>query len=382
MKKLQLRITALILSLLMLLPMGAFAQDDWQSLQIIVSWNDGSGEQSVLAEPILWSDEQAFWAQVPGEALDTVSISATHPEHPDETVIQVSGSVTDAGSTLDASAAIILQGGEEMYVLYISTQPMPEEDIGVEPDEVPDEEPVQEPVEEQTEPEEEPEAEEAYVPATVQVPVICRDEDGRELRSSAVEVTEYEPQTVAAPAIQGYTLAGDSEITVTVDHAGEAEPDTVIFVYSRDIVSAQVTVTCVDTDGNELYSDDMDIDRGTAQSVEAPELEGYTLQGEETVTVRVDENGVATPDGVTFVYARRLMSDTFTVKCLDLDGGELSVSEMTVTGDEPVTVTAPAIDGYVLQSEDTVVVTLDEDGASEDPVLFLYAVYQPVTADV
>ena len=66
------RLVALLLTLTMVLglaPVSALAQDDWQQLVITLSWVDANGNSSQLdAQPVTWSTDQSFWAQVTADA--------------------------------------------------------------------------------------------------------------------------------------------------------------------------------------------------------------------------------------------------------------------------------------------------------------------------
>ena len=124
------RLVSLLMSLVMLLSMvsmPALAEESWQLLSITLSW---------VAYPVAWSQEQAFWAQVdPAAPFEALTISLSHPEF-DYTFDPADGSVLtdvmDAGAVMDDMAAVHIVAYEgdvpmDNYVLYISTEMMPEE---------------------------------------------------------------------------------------------------------------------------------------------------------------------------------------------------------------------------------------------------------------
>ena len=70
--------------------------------------------------------------------------------------------------------------------------------------------------------------------------------------------------------------------------------------------AVELTVQGLDYDTNEvLYTDTVECPWAQSTPVTAREVQDYTVQGEATQTVTVDENGVASPEMVTFFYVKR-----------------------------------------------------------------------------
>ena len=114
----------------------AQALEDWSLLSITLSWTDAQGNPVfAMATPVPYGEEQAFWAQVDITApLDQLTITISHPNHPEYVFDPANGSVllnvVDSGATMDMLTAIPITAMAndtfaDAYTLYVSTQMMP-----------------------------------------------------------------------------------------------------------------------------------------------------------------------------------------------------------------------------------------------------------------
>ena len=90
----------------------AQALEDWSLLSITLSWTDAQGNPVfAMATPVPYGEEQAFWAQVDITApLDQLTITISHPNHPEYVFDPANGSVllnvVDSGAAMDMLTAI------------------------------------------------------------------------------------------------------------------------------------------------------------------------------------------------------------------------------------------------------------------------------------
>ncbi len=183
-----------------------------------------------------------------------------------------------------------------------------------------------------------------------------------------------------------YTLFGDEAFIVVVDENG-ADTAEVIFTYEPvaapepQPVSAEVTVHYADDAGAVLAEDVvLTLTEGRYRITPGDKVseEEYVLTGDGFFIVTVDENGADTAD-VTFIYvpAVQAAEKTVTVRCVDENGQD--IIEPTVllleTGSYRITPNAETIseDEYTLTGDEFVIVTVDENGASAEEVIFTYA---------
>ncbi|MFH5811718.1 MucBP domain-containing protein [Companilactobacillus sp. FL22-1] len=167
---------------------------------------------------------------------------------------------------------------------------------------------------------------------------------------------------VSAPSIEGYTA---TEATKNVNVAKEGS--TVTFTYTKNAVApktATITINYLDADGNVLQTaktDTADVD--STYKADAPEIKGYTLDGDasQSITVKADSNVI------NFKYTKNapvVSKANVTVNYLDADGNVLQ-SAKTLTDQvvgSTVTETAPAIKGYTVdQSSKSLEVVKDNN---------------------
>ncbi len=154
--------------------------------------------------------------------------------------------------------------------------------------------------------------------------------------------------TISAPIIEGYTVTGESEITIILSR--ENWEQLVVFTYLPDSPGeGTITVHYEDEEGNPIKESDtfIGINFDTPRTVYAPTIEGYEVVGDGEVEVTLTEIEPSTE--VTFTYAELPKYRTVKVYYVDEEGNsiketlieELEVGEMKVY-------TAPEIEGYIL----------------------------------
>lgn len=152
--------------------------------------------------------------------------------------------------------------------------------------------------------------------------------DGTVLDQRTMTGTIDDAFTAEAGHHYGYTLVGDATVTGTYTEA----PQTITFNYTN--TKGTVTVKNVDTNGHVLSQKSLTGNVGAAFTVNADQLDGYTLTSDPTATGTYTED----PQTVTFVYA--VAQGTVTIKNVDTAGNVLSQS--TLTGNVGDTFTANA----------------------------------------
>ena len=222
-------------------------------------------------------------------------------------------------------------------------------------------------------------------PSTFTVPVVYKDEQGKELtRTTAPVQPGYTTVTANDYLVpQGYVLSSSRNIVVYASTQGVTFPSTVVFTYKTG-VSATIQVLYRDSNNQLLYSENQTLGQGsytiTADDSRAPA--GYVLQSSRNIAVTVYQNGTVSQNQVIFVYAPPVQANLF-VEYRDSDGNTLH-TEYQPLAQGSYTITAndsKAGSGYVLQSARQVQVTVYANGAmSPDRVVFLYA--KPVIANV
>ena len=209
------------------------------------------------------------------------------------------------------------------------------------------------------------------------VTVIHQAEDGTLLKQDQVTIASGSQQTVRAESFQGYAASEGypSEVTVTVDGNGNANPAQVVFMYRALPTSAQVTVIHQAEDGTLLNTEQLDIPNGTARTITARSFSGYALaEGiPDEITVTVDNAGIANPAQAVFTY--HALPATVLIRYQSIDGAQLDAETRTVERGSSALIEAKAIDGYVIaeNTPSSATVTVDAMGvASPDTVTFLY----------
>ena len=289
------RITAFFAALILCLQMmvvPALAQEDWSMLSITLSWTDASGNPGfAMATPVATGTEQAFWVQVdPSAPLDQLTITLSHPYHAytfepaDGSVLQ---NVQDSGAEMDMMTGIPIIANDaetgnfaDSYTLYVSTQSMPV---------VPE------------------------VPTSADVTVNYVYEDNELIGSENVTITDTGVIYPNASIAGGLQLSGQSaqqyDITV-MDGVPSQNP--VTFIYVKPEQYADVTVVYQYKDGTVLDTQTKSISESQNIVPESGAVSGLTLTSSSEVYVQV-ENGVATPNVVTFTYEKPEQSANVTI---------------------------------------------------------------------
>ena len=140
---------------------------------------------------------------------------------------------------------------------------------------------------------------------SVMVPVNYVDTKGKSLGSDQVNLGPGSHPVIANDGMvpTGYTLQGENTQTVVVDKEGNATPPAVTFTY-KEPATAKVPVSYKDSEGKLIHEEVQQLSQGstTINANFALVPENYTLVGQGSYLVEVDENGVATPAEVTFIF--------------------------------------------------------------------------------
>ena len=225
-------------------------------------------------------------------------------------------------------------------------------------------------------------------PAQVEVSYV--DDETNEVfyrETASCPVDSQTPVSVREDMSQGYTLQGDGVVTVTVDKDGNANPAEVVFHFIRTRVQASVYISYVDGE-REFANETLTFEQGESPVSPNANLvpEGYTLQNASTQTVKVDASGAATPNAVTFTYAKPAVSAQVTFRYLNSADRTPVLEERVETLGQGAYATADyrldAPSGYTFESVSHSEVVVDGGGNANPAVVeFLYAPI-PVTGTV
>ena len=342
-------LTAALLACL-LIP-AALAEEE---VQITLHWTDETGSRSVVASAVPWGDETVYWARLDSEEVpDDLTVSYSGPEGCTFSPAEgqpLTGTLTETVSDSDAIPILMLDTDgtpvKELR-LYLSATAWPDGVI------------------------------------TVHVPVRCELTDGTLLGETTAECMSRMDNTVLAPDLPGVT-AVDSTVSVEINDFGQAEPETVVFRYvanSAAPVQVMVPVQCVTEDGTVIFEINAQCTSASQNVVQAPEVEGYKLLGEEsTAVVHVRYDGTAEPEVVTFVYYDATVPTpapygaNVTVHYVDESGRDI-IAPVTVEvpGNSSMEITPEdAPDGFVAFDAEPVTVTVYDGKIDIDNVTFIY----------
>ena len=172
------------------------------------------------------------------------------------------------------------------------------------------------------------------------------------------EVEENGSITIHAPQIKGYTIKGESQITLE----GVTSDRIVKFTYTRNQVEEKVNISIwvKDRDGNDLSTLvdqsvtplNREVAKGSNVRVEAPVISGYKIHGDSFK----EYNPITQDVEVTFTYKKDLQ---VTIHVEDSDENDLSmlVNQETnplvisVSKGDNVKVEAPVISGYKIDGD-------------------------------
>ena len=292
----------------LLLTVPACASEDWNALNISITYEYQGETVTVNATPVAWSEDQAFWAYIPQEAWPSVQISVMHPYHENLSYtcqLDMYGQLTlmDAGTVMAPENACTIVATDEsgqmldMFRLYLSTQ-----------SEYPEQTPAG------------PEVSAASAQVSAQWVA-----DGEVLYQETQTVSADAPHTFYRNAFPGYEPDADcpESVTIVLQPDGRPSMDTVVFTYHAAAVP--VTVTYRADDGTVLHEQTLTLQPGTSQEVPRLSFPGYVpVDGmPESLTVSVDASGVVSPDAPGFLYT--LSQTQVTVRHVAEDGTELYV---------------------------------------------------------
>ena len=173
------------------------------------------------------------------------------------------------------------------------------------------------------------------------------------------EVEENGSITIHAPQIKGYTIKGDSQITLDAVTADRS----VKFTYTRNSVDEKVNILIKVQDGDErdlsalvdqsVTPLNREVAKGSNVRVEAPVIAGYKVDGDNFK----EFNPITGDEIVIFTYKEQLK---VTIQVVDSAGKDLSalVNQETtplvipVLKGDNVKVNAPVIDGYKVYGDE------------------------------
>gem|GEM_PF-5604875 len=214
--------------------------------------------------------------------------------------------------------------------------------------------------------------------------ILCVDENGEAIYVQPLaSLVVGRLETINAPALQGYSLSEDEstkrEITIA---SGNNE---VIFRYTKlvkidepKMLTAQLLILCVDEAGERIYVQPItSLVAGALESINAPELQGYSLAEGETpnreITITSGNNEVI------FRYTKLEKVDEpqpppaqLIISCVDETGEKICVQPITslVVGNLE-TIKAPELQEYSLAEDETPVQTLVVESGNNE-VIFKY----------
>ena len=351
----------IVLAVCLALPFNGLAVSP-RDISISVQWIDGWGNAQ-LSDPALpvtdSPEEYRFWLTVPYDAplnALTLQISDLSGEltaflpAQDETLPDVREAVDLQGPYTEITAFNAFGEQAKVFWLYISTQPMPQEET-----------PVQ--------------------GAAVTVHYV--DEYWNPIAPDGVQTLPPGESTVypsANVSAEDFELTSADSFSVFVDASG-ANPSEVWFVYHRLPKMAQITVRYLDENSQPLLADQIQTFTEGRYTVSAEQIDGYTLVSPGAFTVDVDALGNASPNEITFGYARVLAQHTVTVHYLDENGAPIQPDQTLTLAEGTHTVFADQIGGYLLTGADSALVSVDAYGANPAEIVFSYTRFV-VTADV
>lgn len=204
------------------------------------------------------------------------------------------------------------------------------------------------------------------------VTVYCYDTNGSYIRSYTETVTSN--RMIYPQSISGYsTPSGGQYVTCS---NGVCNPSTVTFKYQKIPTSTSVTVNCYATNGAYIRSYTQTV---TGSMMIYPQaISGYkTVSGGQYITYN---NGICSPNTVTFQYEPYATSATVTVNCYDLAG--IFLDSYTETVSFSKTVTPKAISGYNVASGGQYV-TFSNGTCTPSTITFRYQkVANPATLNI
>ena len=329
----------------------AQALEDWSLLSITLSWTDAQGNPVfAMATPVPYGEEQAFWAQVDITApLDQLTITISHPNHPEYVFDPANGSVllnvVDSGATMDMLTAIPITAMAndtfaDAYTLYVSTQMMP------------------------TDP---------ALDTPVNVSVVYQYDNGTVIDQQTQPLGSGDHIIIPSSAlVAGLEWTSAQEVPVHVE-GGVASPNPVVFTYKTPDVKADVTVVYQYDDGEVIDRTTQSLGSGDHTIKPTSELvAGLEWTSAQEVSVHV-EGGVATPDTVIFTYKKPDVPANVTVVYQYEDGEVIDQTTQSLgSGDHTIKPTSELVAGLEWTSAQEVPVHVEGGVATPNTVTFTY----------
>ena len=186
------------------------------------------------------------------------------------------------------------------------------------------------------------------VPLQGTITVECVDTQGMLLTRNISGELELGSHVISAPVIEGYSVTGESEITVILSRENWSQ--LVTFIYLPDSPGeGTITVHYEDEDGNPIKESDtfIGINFDAPKTIYAPVIEDYDVIGEDAIELTLTE---AEPTAeITFVYAEKPKYGIIKIHYVDEEGIAIkeTLTEQLLVGETKV-YTAPGIDDYIL----------------------------------
>lgn len=180
--------------------------------------------------------------------------------------------------------------------------------------------------------------------------------DGKTLKSTSATVEKGKNYTAKAEPFSGYTLKGSNTQTVTVN-----VNKTITFNYTKNpapVTKYTVAIKHVGSDGKLLGNLTVPVEKGKSYTANAGSYPGYTLKGNKTQTVTVNNNTT-----ITFNYTKDSVAPTkYKVTIDSMCNGQIIKSTSTdVESGKQYTAQAKTIEGYELNEYNIKTVTVDKD---------------------
>ena len=192
---------------------------------------------------------------------------------------------------------------------------------------------------------------------------------------TAVVCAIGETTLIESEPIAGYRTVEDSSVQVTVDEFGTADRYEVVFRYAA-ISDPVVTVRYLSASVLQqelLPSETIACPLGRTTQIRAKKIDGYLLDGDDTVEVTVGAQGETDTDTVTFYY-NAVQAPVVTVRYLLDDGTEIAEPDMiTCPVNQTSLISAENIAGFTAAGETVKTVNVDVNGiADANEIVFLY----------
>lgn len=366
------RIAAFLLTVVMLITTcftPALAVSIWDELALSIHWTDASGNpQTVPALPVEASAERAYWVNIDPAAMDqTLTVEAYSPDPSYTFYFEddfgghsasfVWTDEMDAQDLSDEYAYMLLfavngQQADQPILLYVSSVPMPEAEV--------------------------------FEPFPVEVRVQYVTEDGMLLDSDRVEcwAGETTPVWAASAATEGYQLVGADVVNVTVDQAGYASPEEVVFVYRAlatptpeptdvptptPVAEVSVPVAYYHVNGETLDFQELFLAPGThVIEASSSKVSAYVPASDTAVRITIYPDGSTDLASVVFYYDDPAPAEAvIPVYYLHEDGRTLDMKEVSLPeGRHVITPNSSRVEEYELTGADQAEVIVYQDGTS------------------